>query len=301
MIVTRLTGGLGNQMFQYAAGLALAHRRRTVLKLDVSWYREHDVDQSRYALDCFNLTGRFATMEEIDRTRGRRLTRAERWSVAMARRLRFRRYAEALDAPGHHHVQPSAGYDAALPALPDGTYLDGLWQSERYFAGVEDLLRRQFTPRYPQPAAVADLAALIAGSPSIAVHFRRGDYVSHPGHSARNGALPLDYYHRAIAQVLPREPRATLYIFSDDLDEIERRFQPAAPHRFVRAAPGTADFDQLRLMSLCRHCVIANSTFSWWAAWLNPHPGKIVIGPRRWFADPAWDSGDILPTSWEAL
>lgn len=301
MIITALTGGLGNQMFQYAAGLALAHRRRTVLKLDVSWYREHDIDERRYGLSCLNVTEQFATAAEVARGRGRNLTRTERWSAALARRLRLFRYADALEAPGSLHTQPRAGFDAAFAGLPDGTYLEGLWQSERYFAEIGPLLRRHFTFRYPPTPDVAELAARIASGPAVGVHVRRGDYVSHPEHRARNGALPREYYEEALGRLLPEAPGATVYVFSDEIEEAASWLRPSAPHVFVRLGPEAQDFDQLRLLSLCRHFVIANSTFSWWGAWLGAQPGKRVIGPRRWFADPSWDAADIMPPAWERL
>lgn len=304
MIITRLLGGLGNQMFQYAAGLALAEARRTTLKLDPSWFRfrpEYEA-HNRYALSCFNITEQFATAEEVDRVRGPILTRAERWSAAAARKLHFYRYAAGLNAGGNRFVEASAAFDRRLLDQPDPTYLEGMWQAPAYFEAVADLLRAHFSFRYPPTPAVAAMAERIRqASEPVAVHFRRGDYASNPGFSRQIGVLPKAYYQRALAVVLGQVPQATAFVFSDDIDCTEREWEGPTPAVSVRAAGAANAYDELRLMSLCRHAVISNSTFAWWAAWLNPNPAKLVVAPRPWHADPSILSGDILPSGWTAL
>lgn len=303
MIITRLTGGLGNQMFQYAAGLALAERRRTVLKLDVSWFREYAEYEAhnRYALSCLNITEQFATQEELDRVRGISLTRTERWSVALAQSLRLRRYVERHAAGGCWYRQPMHAFRPEVLDLPDNTYLDGMFQSEKFFSAAANLLRLHFSFRYPPEPAVAEMAQRIASRPSVAVHFRRGDYVRNSDFTRGIGVLDLDYYKRALALVYERSPEATLFIFSDDIDAVAREFTPPGPHVFVRCVQPWHAHDKIRLMALCEHAVIANSTFSWWAAWLNRDPGKLVVAPEPWFANPATNSEEILPATWVRL
>src|SRR5688572_12491279 len=180
MIITWLTGGLGNQMFQYAAGLALAAQHRTVLKLDPSWYQA-DLPYAahvRYGLSCFNITEQFATQEEIDRVRGVPYSRIRRWSEAGARALRLRPPSPHPALPANWHCPPTFAYYPEFGAQPDNTYLQGMFQSEKFFAPVADLLRLHFSIRYPAPPEVEALAARIRSGPSIAVNFRRGDYVS---------------------------------------------------------------------------------------------------------------------------
>lgn len=303
MIITWLSGGLGNQMFQYAAGLALAERRRTILKLDVSWFREDPAYEAhnRYALSCLNITEQFATQEEIDRLRGVALTRSERWSVAVARALRLRRYVARHTAPSNWHQPPTFAYYPAFFEQPDNTYLNGMFQSERFFAGVENLLRQHFTFRYPAPPQVEAMAARIRSGPSAAVHFRRGDYARNPTFAREIGIIGLGYYERAVRLLRERCPEATLYIFSDDIEAVAREFKPPGPHEFVRCVQPWHAHDKIRLMSLCDHIAIANSTFSWWAAWLNPSPEKLVIAPDPWFADSVHDTRDLVPASWHRL
>ncbi|MBI2814112.1 MAG: alpha-1,2-fucosyltransferase [Opitutae bacterium] len=303
MIITSLTGGLGNQMFQYAAGLALAEHRRTVLKLDVSWFREDPAYEAhnRYALSCFNITEQFATQEEIDRVRGVRLTRTERWAAALARAARLRRYAERHAAPANWHQPPTFAYYPRFLEQPDHTYLNGMFQSEKFFAPVADLLRLHFSFRYPPRPEVAALGQRILSGSSIALHFRRGDYARNATFKAQIGLIGPAYYARAERLLRERSPDATLYIFSDDIESVAREFTPSGPHEFVRCVGHWHPWDKIRLMSLCDHIAIANSTFSWWAAWLNPSPTKLVIAPEPWFANSPHDCSDVVPADWVRL
>ncbi len=304
MIITRLNGGLGNQMFQYAAGLALAEHRRTVCKLDVSWFRfdpQYEA-HNRYALSCFNVTEQFATQEEIDRVRGVQLTRTERWAARAARALRLHQYANRQAEPGNLHYAEDFSFYPGFFEQPDPTYLHGTWQSERFFAPVANLLRLHFSFRYPMQPAVAEMMARIrGGGPSVAVHFRRGDYQRNATFSQEIGVLDLGYYERALAQLAARHPGLTCYAFSDDLDAVEREFRPALPCVFVRATEHWHSYDKIRLMSACDHAIISNSTFAWWAAWLNPNPAKSVIAPDPWFAGDPQKSRDLVPAGWQRL
>lgn len=303
MIITWLTGGLGNQMFQYAAGLALAEHHRTVLKLDATWYRRDPTYEShnRYALSCLNITEQLATQEEIDRVRGVQLTRTERWSVAFARRLRLYRYANRHAAAANWHQPPSFAFYPGFFEQPDNTYLNGMFQSEKFFAPAANLLRSHFSFRYPPQPAVAAIAARIASGPSAAIHFRRGDYARNPDFARDIGVIGLDYYHRAAKLLRERSPDAVIYIFSDDIEAVSREFAPPGPHEFVRCVAPWHPWDKIRLMSLCNHLAIANSTFSWWAAWLNPSPDKLVIAPDPWFAGNTYQNPDIVPENWIRL
>ncbi len=307
MIITWLTGGLGNQMFQYASGLALAERRRTVLKLDVSWYREDPGYEAhnRYALSCWNITEQFATAEEIERLRGVQLTRTERWSVNLARALRLRRYAAWMTRPRRAFQEASlTGNPAALERLPDDTYLHGMWQSEGNFAGIAPLLRQHFTLRYPLSAAAqACAAAISAASPSVCVHFRRGDYARNPAFGRDIGVLGPAYYTAALARIRAVAPRATLFVFSDDIDAVQREFQPDLPCHYYRSPSPLHAPEKIHLMSLCDHAVISNSTFAWWGAWLHAGDAtnRCVIAPDPWFANSRLDGSAVVPSRWIRL
>jgi hypothetical protein len=303
MIITHLMGGLGNQMFQYAAGLSLAEQHRTVLKLDVGWFRVDPAYEAhnRYSLSCLNITEQFAVKEEIDRLQGVQLTRSERTAARLARLLRLYRYANQYAGASNLHRAEDFRFYPGFFAQPDNTYLHGMWQSEQFFAPVSNLLRLHFTFRYPMTPGVAEMRARIQRGPSAAVHFRRGDYVRNPAFNQVIGVLDFDYYHRAMALMRERHPDTTFYIFSDDIDAIEREFRPTLPCVYVRAVEHWHSYDKIRLMSACDHSIISNSTFAWWAAWLNPRPGKLVIAPDPWFAGGTQDGSDVVPKPWLRL
>jgi hypothetical protein len=295
MIISHLMGGLGNQMFEYAAGLALARRRRTVLKLDVSFYHEHDVDDRHYSLDCLNVPAQFATRQEV-LSFASGLTSMEKIARGMCAGLGMPKFVSLLERRGHAHYQKQWTYYPEFHELPDNTWLHGNYQSEKFFASITDLLRHQFTFRYPPTPAVEAMAVRIKSGPSVAVHFRRGDYL---GQYASIGALSADYYDKAIESLKARLPaETTYYFFSDEIEAVEREYKPSVPHVFVKCFDHANYYDKIRLMQMCDHNIIANSTFSWWAAWFNPSPNKIVIAPRRWFADGHQPDSDICPESW---
>lgn len=304
MIITHLQGGLGNQMFQYAAGLALAERHRTVLKLDVSWFRHypHYEAHNRYALSCFNITEQFATAAEVDAVRGFGITRTERWARGAAKLLRLRRAARALGGDGRSFGCPTEGlFTPAFTSLPDDTYLHGMWQTEKFFAGAESLLRLHFSFRYPAQPAVLAMAERIRSGPSVAIHFRRGDYARNAQFTQQIGVLGLAYYETALSALAGEVAGLTAYVFSDDIDAIEREFRPAVPHVFVRATQPWHAYDKIRLMSLCDHAIISNSTFAWWGAWLNANPNKRVFAPDPWLAGKPAESAETVPASWTRL
>lgn len=303
MIITHLNGGLGNQMFQYAAGLALADLRRTVLKLDVSWFREYSEFEAHnvYRLHCFNILEQFATEEEIDRLRGRPATFSERCALSLARSLRLRDWVRRRTPTGRMHDARSFHFYPEFLELPNHTMISGWWQSEKFFAPVANLLRLHFSFRVPATAGVAAMAERIRSGPSAAIHFRRGDYVRNHSFNRHLGVIGPDYYARALRLLRERSPQATLYIFSDDIEGVAREFAPAGPHMFVRCIEHWHPWDKIRLMSLCDHIAIANSTFSWWAAWLNPSPDKLVIAPDPWFAESVHNLSDVVPSSWLRL
>ena len=115
------------------------------------------------------------------------------------------------------------------------------------------------------------------------------------------GVLGIDYYRRAVAMLRERNPGATLYVFSDDIDAVRRDFMPEGPHHFVCCPGSEQPYESMRLMALCDQMVIANSTFSWWAAWLNPKQDKLIIAPEPWFGDGREGQGDIVPEAWKRL
>ncbi len=293
MIVTRLRGGLGNQMFQYAAGRALALRTGGELKLDLGYFERSSLRS--YALGPFPIRAVPATAEEVAR-----LTRTPR-PLRIARRLLGR-----PPRPPRSHVQESdMSFHPEVLDLPDGVYLDGYWQSERYFADAADAIRAELAPPEPATARDRELAAAIDASESVSLHVRRGDYASSPATLETHGLCGVDYYRRAADWLGGRLSAPALFVFSDEPEWVREHLDLPFPMTVVdHGGDGTgygAAHRDLALMSRCRHHVLANSSFSWWGAWLGRDPDGHVIAPERWFARPDLSSRDLVPERWVRL
>jgi hypothetical protein len=280
-------------MFQYAAGLGLATLRQTVLKLDVGWFGHVDGREphGRYSLNCFNICEQFATRDEVNHLLGRGGSREVRAYYKLRRLI-------GLGLINRQHYAQKPFFYPEFNDLPDNTYLEGNWQDEQFFVRASAMLRRHFSFRYPLPASAQSIAAkIVADDSSVMVHFRRGDYMTGQFNPYCR-PLGLDYYHRALGRILARIPKPTLYIFSDDIEQVAQEFRPECEHLFVKPAADWQPFDELRLMSGCRHDIIANSTFSWWSAWLNENSDKVVVAPEPWFYGSEIDGSRIVPASW---
>lgn len=298
MIISHLMGGLGNQMFEYAAGLSLGMRRNTVLKLDISFFHDGNVDGRSYALDCLNVTAQFATMDEIWRLSGK-LGRKQELAKKILSALGQRRLTDLLSVMGQAHYQEQWTFYPQFHELPDNTWLHGNYQSEKFFAPVADVLRQQFTFRYPPTSDVEAMAARIKSGPSVAVHIRRGDYANNEEFSRGIGVLPKDYYDNAMRVMQSKVgDKATFYLFSDDHESFDIAWPPGGRCVWVKCCGSANAHDAMRLMSLCDHNIVANSTFSWWGAWLNTNTDKTVIAPKQWFAGYRHDERDICPAEW---
>ncbi|MDB5297611.1 MAG: alpha,2-fucosyltransferase [Phycisphaerales bacterium] len=291
MIITTLISGLGNQLFQYAAGFALAKRLGTTLRMDTQFYQHNNLRPYELGRLCVSAK----PLTAADRFRIRVST-----SVAaagptrtlkqqIARALPIRRLTLADDLV--------AGCDPAIVGAPDYTLIRGYWQNEGYFADCQADVRREFAFRSPPDASNAAVLARIRGRPSVCLHVRRGDYLN-PAEVV--APAPLRYYADAIAWMRARVPGAAYYVFSDD-PEWARSNLPVAGATFVTHNTGKNDPEDLRLMSACDHFVIANSTFSWWGAWLAASPGKLVVAPRQWFSKPNANEAHIVPDRWVRL
>ncbi len=279
MIFSRLHGRLGNQMFQYAAARALAKRHGTRVVLD-----------DRTALH----KGEGTLLRVFD------LPDLAQAPLPPAKHVQTLAYAawRALGKRPCIRREQGLGYDPAFGRWPDDSYLHGYWQSEQYFADIADDLRADFTFRTPMSAQNAAMAARIASGPSVALHVRRGDYV------AVNAMALCDqaYYDTAVADIRQRmDTDPTIYVFSDDPDWAKANLPLPFDKVVVDFNGPDADYEDLRLMTLCQHNIIANSSFSWWAAWLGETPDSIVAGPARWFANATMPNPDILPARWISI
>lgn len=292
MIISQIIGGLGNQMFQYAAGCALSLERGQPLRLDISGFVGYGLHQGFELQRVFGCPAEAATEADVRGILG--------WqSAPLARRILSRPGMAALRRKGFV-VEPHFHFWPGISQVPQDCYLVGYWQSEKYFRDAADAIRREFTFKPLLAAMNAGLAEQIARVNAVSLHVRRGDYVNDPKTNATHGACPLDYYRAAIRYVSERVEQPHFFIFSDDIAWVKGNLKMDMPHRYIDHNQGAESYNDMRLMSMCRHHIIANSSFSWWGAWLNPDASKIVVAPKKWFAN-GKDVGDLFPQGWVTL
>ncbi len=286
-------GGLGNQMFQYAAGRRLAHLHQTTLKLDVSYFSgQPDANAPRsYRLGHMNVQESFAAPEEIRRLGGPSSDIQSRWILRLLRGVIKQRPASLL-------TETQGNFCPEILNAPKDAYLVGYWQSEKYFHDVGNLIKSEFRVKSMLTGANAEMAAAISSQQAVSIHVRRGDYASNPTTNLFHGLCSLDYYAAAVAKLTEVVPDPHFYVFSDDPEWIISHLRLDYPTTYVTHTGPDEEHEDLRLMTLCRHHIIANSSFSWWGAWLCDFPGKIVIAPRKWFNDPGVTTRDLIPESW---
>ncbi len=292
MIITKIIGGLGNQMFQYAAGRGVAFRNNAPLKLDTTGYKNREgITPWEYQLHLFTLQENFATDQEIRKIKVTKPNRIEKVESKLTAPVTSNRRQ-------HHVVERHFHFDPKILKVPDNAYLEGYWQSEKYFSDLREIIQRDFTFKREPDEMNRAILHHITGCNSVSVHIRRGDYVANPIVAKVHGTCAPAYYHQSIAWLQQKIKHPNFFVFSDDIPWTRKNLHFTSPVFFIDHNQGSRDHEDLRLMSHCRHHIIANSTFSWWGAWLAPNRDKIVIAPRRWFNDQRLDSRDIIPSSW---
>lgn len=291
-VYTSLIGGLGNQMFQYAVGRALALRRNTALRLDISAFAIHRAHQGFELQRVFAVPVEIADTSDIELMLGWQSRPIVRRIVARPAFAAIRR--DALVVEPHFHYWPG------IDEVPQDCCLVGYWQSERYFSDAAAQIRADFAFRRPLENGNAEVSEQIRNVNSVSLHVRRGDYVSNPKTATTHGVCSLDYYRAAIRHVAERVQQPHFFVFSDDIAWVQSNLSMEFPHVHVQHNRGAESYNDMRLMSLCRHHIIANSSFSWWGAWLNPGTDKIVVAPQKWFAN-GTDVRDLFPAGWVTL
>jgi len=292
-VVVALSDGLGNQLFQYAAARAISLRAGIPLYLDLQNFELGD-GYRQYMLGAFRIVEQFADDALRRAFLGPRSTAQTRWWP--------QRLLDSL-RPAHRrfcHWQTEWRFYPELLAVRCGCYLRGYWQSERYFADVADVLRSELVLRQlPQGNAAAVVRQIAACPNSAALHVRRGDYLA-PHTAGIHGVCGIEYYRAAVQHVRRTAGDVRWWIFSDDLQWVRREPFLSSLGQVVESDVQDPLGDFLA-MRCCRHFVIANSTFSWWAAWLGERQGSVVVAPQRWFLDPTRDAKDVVPKRWVQL
>jgi hypothetical protein len=286
MIILKLNGGLGNQLFQYAAGRRLAYIKKTQLYLDTSVFKIYHLH--KYALDKFNIQGKIASGDELKKIKGI-------YNIPIAEKI-----IKKINLFQFQNIirERSLNFNPSILELPDNVYLDGYWQSEKYFKDIRDLLLKEIVVLNPIEGENKIMADKILGSNSVSVHIRRGDYVNNSLTNKIHGVMPTGYYLSAARIFEKKIKDVHFFIFSDDANWARENLKFLQPCTFVDYNGPEKNYEDMRLMSMCKHNIIANSSFSWWGAWLNQNQDKIVVAPKNWFVEQSVNSKDIIPESW---
>lgn len=285
MIITKLKGGMGNQMFQYALGRVLSVKYGVPFKLDIETYKIKNLVERHYDLDLFNISAEIAQKDEIpliyrnfikNKFLLKIVSILNRLLKNKGRELFFRFNSEILNIG------------------PD-VYLDGYWQSPKYFEDIEDTIRKDFTLKDKLPLHVENLKEVIKKENSLCIHVRRGDYVGNSFHEI----VGKEYYDKGIERIKSLTNIDKIYVFSDDIKWCEENMKFEFPTMFVgEEYAGQKAEGHMALMSVCHNFIIPNSSFAWWGAWLSPFRGKIVIVPKQWFPNANINSDDLIPKEW---
>ena len=296
VVIVKLVGGLGNQMFQYAAALALGEQWQCPVKVDIRHYdkdRTHQdqaVERRSYQLDCWKLAPVIAGIKDI----------APFESISAFLQRQLHRFIPQCQPAHTIYRQPGSCYDATFIKLRPPLYLrKGYFQSEKFFLPCAKKIRDTFQLKTSIPAKSQALQQAIKNTPwPVALHVRRGDYVRlqnvHP-------LCTRSYYEQAVNRINSLSgQKATYFVFSDDISAARSMLSFIPDATFVTFSEDKPCVD-MSLMAACRDAIIANSSFSWWGAWLNPHPDKHIIAPRLWFSEAYRNQNelrDLIPPQW---
>lgn len=289
MVIVKLYGGLGNQMFQYAFGKNFSIHYKIPIILDITSLFQY----RKYELDIFKLDVNFATKED--------LFLFDRRNLSLKQRVLFK-IKDGFLKPWYIFENEGLELFTFPDKVPKNVMISGHWQSEYYLKNIESAIRRDFL--FPSITKESNkiVSSLIHQTNSVSLHIRRGDYLWDQTNKV-HGVLPLEYYRHSIQYIREKVKNPDFYIFSDDEEWVKENLAIEGKVYFITGNENTQAYVDMQLMSYCKHNIIANSTFSWWGAWLNGHAGKIVLAPRQWFADPAKNSlhENMVPKEWIRL
>jgi len=288
MVITKLLGGTGNQMFQYAFGRNLALKNNCSLKLNLSFFEKSD--SRTFSLEHFSAVFDSAAPGEIEQIIQKQSSKLNELKRKVLKSRPYVIYEKTLE------------FDPQNLETQQDVYVDGYWQSEKYFLGSSEQIRKDFKIKTAPSAKNAAMLSKIQSVNAVSLHVRRGDFLDNELNKI-HGTCSIEYYERAADLISKQTTNPVFFIFSDDLNWARENIKLQQDLVVVDINDDKAAHEDLRLMSGCRHHIVANSSFSWWGAWLNPRPDKIVVAPKKWFNDPELNrqSRTIVPESWIRL
>ena len=287
MITVRIKGGLGNQLFQYASAYALSSRLNQKLVIDNSFF--HSQTLRGYKLANLNIESKEITLNE------QKLVKIykNKYLNKVLRKMNFRTLP-CMNNTSYLLETRSDIVPEFFTINKKNIYIDGYYQSTKYFSEYRQSLLEQFTPTYPMEAEYIEELEKILECNSVAVHLRRGDFLNAQNDSNPNHyLLGEQYYHNSLKYIEKNVENPVFFWFSDDIEWVKKKFGEKQNYRFVSLKTKHGDIDELMLMKNCHHIISANSTFSWWASWLNEHEDAIHTCPER-----RYGNLHMIPEDW---
>ena len=280
MIIVRVTGGLGNQMFQYAMYKSLEKKGKLV-KLDSKSFYETKKEHNGYELErIFNIKPNKPTKEDLEKFDENNIS-----TLFKIKRKLFGDKKFVYDTKEYV-------FNKDVYKLKN-SYLNGYWQSIKYFEGIENDIKKDFRFKNQLDNKNLEILNEIENSNSISIHIRRGDYMSPENYNMYGCIATPTYYKKAIKVIEEKVENPTFFVFSNDMDWVKKNIQINSRVFYIDINSGNGSYKDMQLMSNCKHNIIANSSFSWWGAWLNENKNKIVIAPKKWINREDVDSDKI--------
>lgn len=289
MIIIKLIGWLWNQMFQYALWKSLSIKYKTDFKFDISWFKQYK--SHKYCLESFNISRNYASKNEIPFYQ-KIFSKNKYINIWI---LIIRLVCKRLNP--HHSIEKQFNFDQTILWI-SSWYVEWYFQTEKYFMNYEDDIRKDFKFIIPPSERNQEYINIIHSCNAVSLHIRRWDYVSNPSAKSFHGTCNLNYYRKAIEIIKTKIENPVFFIFSDDMNWAKENLIIEEKGYYVDFNNIDTNYEDMRLMSLCKHNIIANSSFSWWGAWLNKNKEKIVIAPKKWFNNKKINFNDIIPANW---
>jgi len=294
MIIIGIYGGLGNQMFQYACGKVIANKLAVELKLDISLVSDRTPTENftlrEYELGVFKIDEQLASLSEV-----RRFV-PNLWNATYFTKKLFK-VKRILTNKELYYEKAKFKYENQINYIKDNTYIHGYFQTDKYFNSIKTELLNIFSLRKEIDQLNISLISKMKNENSVSIHIRRGDY-----HCSTFELLDIStYYSKAIEIIKDKVKNPVFYIFSNDTFWTEQHFSSFDIKKtFVKNNTGENSYMDMILMSKCKHNICANSSFSWWGAWLNENQKRIVIVPKKWFKSGEFidNTYDLIPASW---
>lgn len=294
-IIVNVRGGLGNQMFQYAFAYGVSKKINQPFELDISdfdtyWHPyKPNTYWNLYQLDAFKMEARLTSHKTKPKKRN-----------LVNRTVKILKIIKRKFLTKNYYQEPHYHFDKNVFTVKNNTYFMGYWQSEDYFKEYREELLKEFALKAPLQEKSQQYKKDILSNNAVSLHIRRGDYLTGVGSNFYN-IYDLGYYQKAVKHITQHIPEVCFYIFSDDLAWVKDNLAFIKNKIFIESDKNIPDYEEMYLMSLCKHNIIANSSFSWWGAWLNQNNEKIVIAPQKWCNDSLHDTINLIPNDWIKL